>query len=73
MGRKKQKERETPASTEEGRTLDNGYYGSLECQAIFQALYMGHFLTALATGPATDTQRSHSLVITNTHILLSQW
>lgn len=56
MGHKNQKERETAASTEEGRTLDNGYYGTFECQAILQALHMGHFLTALATGPATDTQ-----------------
>lgn len=56
MGHKNQKKRETAASTEEGRALDNGYYGTLECQVIFQALYVGHFLTALATGPATDTQ-----------------
>ena len=56
MGHKKQKGRETAALTEEDRALDNGYYGTQECQAILQPLYMGHFLTALATGPATDTQ-----------------
>lgn len=56
MGHKKQKGRETAAPTEEDRALDNSYYGTQECQDILQPLYMGHFLTALATGPATDTQ-----------------
>lgn len=55
-GHRRQKGREAAASTEEDRALDNGYYGTWECQTILQPLYMGHFLTALATGPAADAQ-----------------
>lgn len=74
--RKREREREGERaliSTEEDYALDNGYYASQECHAILQPLYMDHFLTALATSQTTDTQWSHSLVITRTHILLSQW
>lgn len=50
LGQEKQEGRE------DDWALDSGYYGTPECQAILQPLYMGHFLTALASGQATATQ-----------------
>lgn len=39
------------------RALDNSCYGTQGCHATLQPLCMGHFLTALATGPAADRQK----------------
>lgn len=38
----------------------NSCYGTLESRAILQSLFKGHFLTVLATGPATDTHKRAS-------------